>query len=315
MEHLIGEKNLARSTQTSYRDTLSQIIPFVAQQGTMTVDRLDVVSLTADMVRAFLNDLEQSRHCKVTTRNQRLAALHAFAHFVALHSPEHIEWCGQIRGIPFKKTAREPAHYLRKPEMDTLLNAPNRTTQQGIRDHALLLFLYNSGARADEAAQLKVSNLQLAQAPDRDYSSVRLRGKGGKLRICPLWPQTVQTITPLISGRSDVERVFLNRCHRPMTRFGIHTMVKRYAGSSLGDKRVGPHSIRHSTAMHLLQSGVDINTIRAWLGHVSIDTTSIYAEADLEMKAQALTHCEVKGANTTKHWREDKGLMEFLKSL
>ena len=215
-------------------------IPARAMTDITTSLNKTMTSASADMVRAFLNDLEQNRHCKVTTRNQRLAALHAFAHFVALHSPEHIEWCGQIRGIPFKKTAREPAHYLRKPEMDTLLNAPNRMTQQGIRDHALLLFLYNSGARADEAAQLKVSNLQLAQAPDRDYSSVRLRGKGGKLRICPLWPQTVQTITPLISGRSDAERVFLNRCHRPMTRFGIHTMVKRYAGTSLGDKRGTP---------------------------------------------------------------------------
>jgi integrase/recombinase XerD len=321
LEYLIGDKNLARSTQYSYRDTLVQVIRFTVQRTGSNVDQLNVVDLSPEVVRGFLNELEQTRHCRITTRNQRLAALHAFAHFVGMHSPEHIEWCGQVRGIPFKKTARQLAQYLRKAEMDALLQAPNLETQQGSRDYALLLFLYNSGARADEAAQLKLADLQLTQAPERDYSSVRIRGKGGKLRVCPLWSNTVQQITPLIDGRANDEHVFLNRCHRPITRFGIHALVKRYARkaagliSSMPHTRVGPHTIRHATAMHLLQSGVDIDTIRAWLGHVSIDTTNIYAEADLDMKAKALVHCEVKAPQDARHWRQDKDLMDFLKSL
>lgn len=175
--------------------------------------------------------------------------------------------------------------YLDKPEMDALLNAPDTNTAQGRRDRALLLFLYNAGARADEAAQLTIAELRLARAPERDSSSVKIRGKGGKVRICPLWPQTIKELTPLISGRADSERAFLNRCHQPTTRFGVHGLVKRYARRaaaampSLTSKHVSPHTIRHSTAMRLLRAGVDINTIRAWLGHVSVDTTTLYAEA------------------------------------
>jgi site-specific recombinase XerD len=182
--------------------------------------------------------------------------------------------------------------------------------------------LYNTGARADEAAQLNVGDLRLAHAPRRDHSSVQIRGKGNKLRSCPLWPLTVRELASLIGDGASTEHVFVNRCGRPLTRFGIHTMVRRYADkvstkmSGLAAKRVSPHSIRHTCATHLLRAGVDINTIRAWLGHVSLDTTNIYAETDLEMKAAALAHCEVKGSSKrTRRWRKDAGLMAFLKSL
>jgi integrase/recombinase XerD len=148
-----------------------------------------------------------------------------------------------------------------------------------------------------------------------------VRGKGNKLRRCPLWAQTVSEIAPLIQGRAPAEHIFLNRCGQSITRFGIHTLVERYTEKasvrtpSLKTKRVSPHSIRHSTATHLLRSGVDINTIRAWLGHVSINTTTIYAETDLEMKAKALAHCEVRGPNNTRRWRDDRNLMSFLHAL
>jgi integrase/recombinase XerD len=159
--------------------------------------------------------------------------------------------------------------------MDALLAAPDRRTAQGQRDYALLLFLYNTGARADEAAQLTIGNLELAQAQTRALSSVRIHGKGNKLRRCPLWPHTVNALTALLAGRPADEQVFLNRCGQPITRFGIHT----------------------------------------WLGHVSIDTTNIYAETDLEMKAKALATCEIKETKRTKRWKEDKGLMSFLRAL
>jgi site-specific recombinase XerD len=316
LEHLVAERNLARNTQHSYRDALTLLIPFVAGKLHQPVDRLTVVDVSADLVRLFLADLEQARQCAITTRNQRLAAVHALAHFVGEHSPEHIAWCGQIRSVPFKKASKAVIPYLDKPQMDALLAAPDRETAQGRRDHALLLFLYNSGARAEEAAQLLIGELNLAGA------SVKIRGKGGKERCCPLWPSTVGELTALLAGRSPTARIFLNRCGHPITRFGIHTLVERYVRKSLvqmpslATKRISPHTIRHTTATHLLRAGVDINTVRAWLGHVSLDTTNIYAEIDLEMKARALAKCEVTDADTPKrHWRDDPGLMTFLREL
>lgn len=152
--------------------------------------------------------------------------------------------------------------------------------------------------------------------------SVKIRGKGGQERQCPLWPSTVDERKPLIVNRSPSGRVFLNRCGHPITRFGIYALIDRYVRRiqaqmpSLTAKRVSPHSIRHTTATHLLRAGVDINTIRAWLGHVSLDTTNIYAEIDLEMKAKALAKCEVTNASSSnKHWSDDPALMTFLRTL
>lgn len=316
LEHLVAERNLALNTQRSYRDTLTLLIPFIAGKLNRSVDRLAVVDVSADLVRLFLADLEQSRKCTISTRNQRLAAVHALARFVGEHSPEHIAWCGQIRSIPFKKASKAIIPSLDKPQMDALLGAPNRQTAQGRRDHALLQFLYNSGTRAQEAAQLLVSELDLPGC------SVKIRGKGGKERQCPLWPGTVEELKALIANRAPTACVFLNRCGNPITRFGIHTLVERYVSQaqvrmpSLAAKRVSPHTIRHTTATHLLRAGVDINTIRAWLGHVSLDTTNIYAEMDLEMKAKALAKCEVVEANEpAARWRDDPALMAFLRAL
>jgi integrase/recombinase XerD len=316
LDHVVAERNLARNTQHSYRDALRLLILFAAENQKKSVDRLAVVDLSADIVRQFLADIESSRGCKITTRNQRLAAVRALARFIAGHSPIHIEWCGQIRSIPFKKTGKAVVAYLEKAEMDALLAAPDRRTAQGRRDYALLLFLYNAGVRASEAAQLKIRDL------DVRTSCVKIDGKGGKQRLCPLWPVTITELDALIGGRAATETVFLNRLGHPITRFGIHTLVERYTLTvhakfpALATKRVSPHSIRHSTATHLLRAGVDINTIRGWLGHVSLDTTNIYAEIDLDMKAKALAKCElIPDSKSRKCWREQPALMEFLHSL
>jgi len=317
LEHLVAERNLALNTQRSYRDTLVLLIPFVAKKAGKAVDRLSVLDMSAELIRFFLADLETSRRCAIVTRNQRLAAIHALARFVGEHSPEHIAWCAQLRAIPFKKsTARAVIPYLDKSEMDALLAAPDGQTAQGRRDQALLLFLYNSGARASEAAQLLIADLSLSA------SYVTILGKGGKKRKCPLWSATVRALIALIAGRSPADNVFLNRCGYPLTRFGIHTLIERYVDKlqvtmpSLSTKRVSPHTIRHTTATHLLRAGVDINTIRAWLGHVSLNTTNVYAEIDLEMKAKALAKCQVaEPAKGNRRWREDPKLMAFLHSL
>jgi site-specific recombinase XerD len=321
LEHLVSERNLARNTQRSYRDTLRLLLPFLAQAVRKDVDRLSVLDLSADQVRRFLSELEEERGCGAATRNQRLAALRSLAHFIGVHSPEHVEWCGQVRSVPFKKAPQAAITYLEKSELDALLAAPDVTTAQGRRDHTVLLFLYNTGSRADEAAHVAIGDLYLPRTPSREPAWVLIHGKGNKERRCPLWERTVTELTLLVSGRAPGERAFLNRCGRPLTRFGMHALVERYVARaaeqmpSLRGKRVSPHTIRHTTATHLLRAGVDINTIRAWLGHVSLATTNVYAEVDLQMKAEALAGCEVKDSANHKPWREDADLMEFLGNL
>ncbi len=319
LEYVVNERNLARNTQLSYRDTLRLLLPFVSEAIRQPLDQLAIDQLSPPLVQQFLGHLEQQRGCTVATRNVRLAAIHALARFIALHSPEHVAWCGELRAIPFKKTASSPLAYLDKAEMDALLEAPHRQTAQGLRDYVLLLFLYNTGARASEAAQVTVADLSLTSPP-----SVRLVGKGTRVRHCPLWMKTAQSLTPLIMNRARSEPVFRNRRQQPITRFGIRALVQRTVATasqhlpSLRDKLVSPHTIRHTTAVHLLRAGVDINTIRAWLGHVSLDTTNIYAEVDLEMKAKALARCDVPSdADETNEtdWHNDPELMAFLQAL
>ena len=257
---------------------------------------MTVEELTPAVVRKFLDHLECDRQCSGVTPNQRLATIHSLARFIGMRSPVHLAWCAEIRAVPFKKTAKAAIGYLDKSEMDALLDQPDRRTSLGARDYALLLFLYNSGARADEAAKLSVGNLHLGASP-----SVRLQGKGNKCRTCPLWPKTGTSLSCLVQGRDKNDAVFLSRANQPLTRFGIHRVVTQYARlaskalPTLGTKRVSPHTIRHTTAVHLLRAGVDINTIRAWLGHVSLDTTHIYAEVDMEMKAKALARVDISG--------------------
>ena len=320
LEHLVAERNLARNTQQSYRDTLCLLLPFASLQCNKRVDRLMVNDLSADDVRAFLADLERTRHCTISTRNQRLAGIHALARFIGERSPEHVQWCGQVYAVPFKRSEKNPVPYLEKGEMDTLLEAPDQGKNLGQRDHALLLFLYNSGARASEVARVNVEDLDW---DSNGTGSVKLHGKGNKVRFCPLWAKTMTELLPLTRGRSGDASVFLNRYGNRITRFGIYSLVERHLQSaakkapSLKKKRVSPHTIRHTTATHLLRAGVDINTIRAWLGHVSIDTTNVYAETDLAIKAKALATCDPgSGVSQGKSkWRDDPDLMQFLRSL
>jgi len=310
-------------------DHRSQLVPLVlnhparkssCHQVRKEVDQISVTELSAEVVRLFLQHLEDSRKCGVATRNQRLAAIHSLARFIGLRSPEHIAWSGQICTIPPKRAPRSTVTYLEKSEMDALLNAPDQSTDQGRRDHAILLFLYNTGARADEAAQTKILDLTLAPS-SRGHSLVQIRGKGNKVRRCFLWPQTVGELSVLIGRRQSTDHVFLNRYGHAITRFGIHTMVERHVQRtlptmpSLAAKRVSPHTFRHTTATHLLRAGVDIKTIRAWLGHVSLNTTNVYAEVDLEMKAKALAACEVRRPVPQTHWKNDVKLMQFLRGL
>ena len=209
---------------------------------------------------------------------------------------------------------------MEKDEIDELLRAPDRASEHGQRDYVLLLFLYNSGARATEAAKVLIDDLTWDST---GTGSVKIHGKGRKVRFCPLWKKTMAELRPLIRGREASDPLFLNRYGDPLTRFGVHALVTRHAQTaankvpSLKTKRISPHTIRHTTATHLLRAGVDLNTIRAWLGHVSLDTTNIYAETDLAIKAKALAACDPGGGHRKikKRWRDDPSLMDFLRKL
>jgi site-specific recombinase XerD len=324
LEDVVADRNLSLNTQRSYRDTLRLLFGYLADHHALDPTRVAVEHVTADVIRGFLAHLEQQRHSAVATRNQRLAALRSLFRFIGRQVPELIDHATQIQGVPLRRAPPPTIPYLEKAEIDAVLAVPDRHTSRGRRDYALLLFLYNTGARATEAAGLTVGALALDAAP-----AVRILGKGRKLRHCPLWSHTADVLRtllgPQLQGVPDA-RVFLNIRQQPITRFGIHTLVERTAAAaaktmpSLANKRVSPHTFRHTTAVHLLRAGVDINTIRAWLGHVSLETTNRYAEVDLEMKAKALETCAVPSPTTPRDptkpdWRDDQDLMAFLNAL
>ena len=315
-EYIVTERNLARNTQKSYRDTFALLLPFVRAKTRKPVERLAVHDLTARRVRQFLDHIENDRGCSAQTRNQRLSAIRSFARFVASRDPGHLEWSASIRAIASKKATPQPIGWLSKTEMKTLLEVPNRRTPRGRIEHALLLFLYNTGARVSEATQLVAGDLQVGRRVG-GHALVNIHGKGGKHRQCPLWPRTEAALAELVQGRAAGDAVFLSQQRRPYTRFGVYRLVERCAARvpSLAARRITPHTIRHTSACHLLQAGVDLNTIRAWLGHASLDTTNIYAEIDMEMKAKALALCDAAGPGPDRPWKANKGLMAFLAAL
>lgn len=320
VEYLPTVKNLSVNTIRSYRDAFKQLIPFVSQRINKSANELLVSDLLDSLVIEYLYHIETERRCSIQTRNLRLSAIHTLAKYIGRHSPEHIEWCRIIRNIPKKKYEKPQITYLEKDEMDALLELPDKTSNQGWRDYVLLLFLYNTGARVEEAANLKICDL-LFPTRNSEIPLATIVGKGRKLRKTPLWDVTVKALQTIVEGRDANEHVFLSRLKKPISRFGIYEMVVRYgqllerAFPNVKNKRISPHTLRHTTATHLLQAGVDINTIRAWLGHVSVDTTNVYAEVNLEMKAKALQTCEIKGKDGNKKlWKSDD-IMSFLESL
>jgi len=233
----LGHVDVA-ATQRSYRDTFVLLLPFAAKQCRQAVDPLKLEHLSPKLLRAFLQHLAQRRRCAPTTVNQPLAALRAWARFVGGHSPEHAAWGGQVRTLAFRKAAPPLMAYLERTEMQALLDAPDRRQPHQRRDRALLLFLYNTGARASEAVDLTIGDVDGA-AP-----AVTLHGKGNKNRRCPLWPTTLAVLKELAGSRPGPERVFLNRQGRPLTRFGLHkaplpTAALRGQAADLSEDRLG----------------------------------------------------------------------------
>ncbi|HBV17485.1 tyrosine-type recombinase/integrase [Chryseobacterium carnipullorum] len=321
LEYLDNIKKLAKNTQWSYNDTFRLLLPFLARKNKKHFDQLLIPDIKPEIIKSFLSDLEQTRKCSIATRNVRLSCLHAFAEFVGISCPRYMNWCRQIRNIPFKKKQKTTIHPLEDSEMNAMLEAPNKQTLLGKRDYILLLFMSNTGARADEVANVMISDLSIPLVPKRNYSSVRIRGKGNKERFCPLWERTVNELLPFIAGRDTSQHVFLNRSKNPLTRFGIYTIVKRYAIEigkqfpAVLQKRVSPHTIRHTTATQLLDAGVDFETVKNWLGHASFNSTLIYTDVSIKRKIAAIALSEPDSKIKLIDWHTEHNIMSFLKEI
>jgi site-specific recombinase XerD len=320
-DHLPVQKGLRQGSIRSYRDTMRLFLCFVSEQRGSRIATLALDDLTLERVLAFLRYLEQERGNAVRTRNQRRAALNTFFAYLATRSPEMLAICQQVATIPVKRTSLPETHHLEPEEVTALFRSLPRQGHRALRDRTLLLFLYNTGARVQEVADLRIKHLEL-----KPPAKVHLHGKGDKWRTCPLWDETVKYLQGLLAQRSasPSHPVFCAPQARPLTRFGIYKIVRRHGASfdTHGPKprRVSPHLFRHTAACHLLEAGVEVNVIRGWLGHVSLDTTNRYAELTLRAKAEALRTCEVGSGISAASpprvaWKDDKTLLEWLNSL
>ena len=320
-DHLPVQKGLRPTSIRSYRDTVKLFLQFVAHALRRPVSRLSLEALESDRVLAFLRALETDRHNHVHSRNQRLAALRTFYRFIAARYPEMIVHAERVEQIPTKRSPATETPCFDHDQITKLFSRLPTDSQIGQRDRALLMLLYNTGARVQEIADLRVCDVDL-QEPLR----VRLHGKGDKWRVCPLWSETAALLRELDAVRvaKPDAPLFRSRLRRAMTRFGIYKLVKRHCTALMpaGDKmsRVSPHVFRHTTAVHLLEAGVDVNVIRGWLGHVSLATTYRYTEISLRMKQAAMELCTPPVDSTVAprnalHWRQDRDLLEWLQSL
>ncbi len=296
--HLVEQRNASPATLASYRDALRLLILYAAERTARKPCRLTIADLDRDLVLNFLDHLEQTRENGVHTRNARLTAIRSFFHHVAARDPASLGIAQRILEIPGKRAISESTHYLENPELNALLAAPDCTTSRGRRDHALLLFLVRTGARVSEALGVDVADLQPNPPPQ-----VLLRGKGRKQRMIPLAKDLARTLQALCRerglGRDEQRPLFVGARDDRLTRFGathvVRRAVKRGAerAPQLARMNVSPHLVRHTLAMHLLQSGVDLVTIQAWLGHAQVATTHRYAEANVEMMRRSLEQANV----------------------
>ena len=315
-------RGLSRHTICSFRDALKLLLVFLERHLQQPAAQLDFPDLSREHLLAFLQYLESQRGNSTATRNVRLAALHSFARYAAPLFPVHCGGCQVILAIPFKRADQRTVEYLEHNEMQALLEAPDRSTEAGRRDHALLVTMYNTGARVQEILDLRPCDLQL----DRPRQAL-LRGKGDKCRYCPLWRETAALLRELLRARdvdpADRQPLFRNRSGHPLTRFGVRYILRKHVGTAsnsvptLASKRVHPHVLRHTSACHFLQAGVDMVTIGRWLGHANVSTTSIYAEVDLEAKRQAVRKAKpLLNANPdAADWRTNADTLSWLESL
>jgi integrase/recombinase XerD len=320
--HMPLARGLSPHTVRSYRDAFALLLRFLAKHRGRDVIDLDLADLDPDSVIAFLDELETGRANCAATRNARLAAIHAFARYVATQHPEQLEACQRLLAVPLKRATLRVVEYLEADEIRAMLDSTDRTTAQGRRDHALIVVMFNTGARVQEVLDLRPRDLQLVRP-----LQARLFGKGRRERVCPLWPRTAEILKAFLAemglDAASSEPIFRNRRGQPLTRFGVRYLLRKSAKGAqsaapgLARKRVHPHTIRHSSAVHLLQSGVDLVSISHWLGHASVETTNPYAVVDLETKRAALDKAGPVGDDgpALAPWRSNASILAWLEAL
>jgi integrase/recombinase XerD len=322
-KYLPGTVGLSPNTIMSYRDTFSVFLEFCSEHEKIKPENFSLDNLNRKLVEKYLEWLEKTRKCIASTRNVRLAAFHSFCKYLQMEFPDYIHQAQEILSIPMKKTKKISVEYITLDAMKSLLEKPDKMTQEGRKDTVLLSLLYDSGARVQELADLKVGDIR-TEFP----STVKLTGKGNKSRIVPLMKPMAELLKQYLKENNLREPcasdypLFSNRSKNKLTRAGITYIVKKYVGEAIKDvpelfpDKLSPHCFRHSKAMHLLQSGVNLIYIRDFLGHVDIQTTEIYARIDSEMKRKAL---EKNSNNVVSDklpgWQNNAGLMNWLKSL
>jgi len=313
------QKNLSHHTVCSYRDTWKLFLRFVSERRRREIAELSLADLQAAEVLMFLEHLEKDRKVSVGTRNCRLAAIRSFFAFVAHREPLAIAQCAEIAHIPVKKRSRPAMCYMDAEEISAILREPDRSSLEGQRDHALLAFLYNTGARIQEALDVCPRAIRF-ESP----AQVELLGKGRKSRICPLWPETTEVLKALLKRqpRPETEPIFVNRYGQPLGAAGVRFKLKQYVRAaarhvpSLATKRITPHIWRHSVGVQLVAAGVDVTVIRNWLGHVRLDTTNQYARANLETKRKALEQVDpTTRPGRPPRWKRNPELLTWLDSL
>lgn len=319
-ERLMQQRNATPATVTAYRDALRLLVLFASERTGKKPSALAVDDLDRDMILSYLDHLERSRGNCVHTRNSRLTAIRSFFRHVSTRDPASLGVAQRVLSIPIKKSDLSNPRYLSRVELDALINAPNRCTQCGRRDRVLLLFLARTGARISEALGVDASDLLL----DGVRSHVTLHGKGRKQRVIPLAGDLVAAIDDLLRengvGHHEAMPLFTGVRGERLTRFGATHIVRRAAEAAsiqmpeLACKEISPHVFRHSLAMMLLQSGVDLLTIQAWLGHAQVTTTHRYATADVEMMRRGLDKADIQ-AVASHRFRPKDAVLSLLENL
>jgi len=317
--YLPVQKGLAGNTIMAYRDAIKLLLCYASDTLNKSVEELCVEDMDGSLVVDFLDHVEHTRGCSPRTRNARLAAIRALFGFIAREEPSLVLHCQSIRTIPLKRTQHKTVDYLEENEMQELLNAVDLSSRTGLRDKALLLLLYNTGARVSEIVGLNLGDLRLDGT-----AQVTLLGKGSKYRSCPLWPETVEALQDYLTYRRAkdpaAQQLFLNANGSPVTRFGVRHIIGKYAITaksqcpSIAAKAVNPHTIRHTTAMHLLRAGNDVTMVSYWLGHADINTTHIYVEIDMEMKRRMLQKAGAPAVKKALPWQKPD-ILQWLNAL
>ena len=317
IQRLINQMNASPRTIASYRDTFRLLLQYAEEKLGKSSSAVDLSDLDAPFVLGFLNHLEKNRKNAIRTRNARLASIRSFMKYAGLREPAALAVVQRVLAIPAKRYQRPLVGFLTREEMNAILDAPSRTTWNGRRDRAMFSAFYNTGARVSEIVGLRICDVFLGKAP---YA--KIHGKGRKERTVPLWKNTATHIKEWLKEvPNESERpLFPNRRGELLTRSGVENRLRESVrqGSrkcpSLSGRQVSPHVLRHTTAMHLLQSGVDLSVIALWLGHESSSTTHIYLDADLSMKEKALRKVQGPDARHTRFKPSDK-VLQFLESL